>query len=296
MDTAIEMERRRLELIKEQNDELFKRAGFTPQDKMRGGAGAFDPSLPDLRVSPAEQQMATYREELAALTNPINMAVTGADAIGNAFGQAFQDIATGAKSTQEALADAFKGIGEAFIQMATQIIAKQLAMIAFQTILKALGGGGNFSFSGAGPAQMPGGPGFAQGFLMEGPGFTPLASGAYVTKPTSALISEGGESEYVIPASKMRAAMQRYSSGARGDAVIPGSGSEPAAGGGGGAAVAAPIDVRYTVERINSVDYVTADQFQRGMAQAAQQGATQGERRALTTLRQNTSQRKRIGI
>jgi hypothetical protein len=94
----------------------------------------------------------------------------------------------------------------------------------------------------------------------------------------------------------MRTAMQRYSSGARGDAVIPGSGSEPAAGGGGGAAVAAPIDVRYTVERINSVDYVTNDQFQRGMAQAAQQGATQGERRALTTLRQNTSQRKRIGI
>jgi len=54
--------------------------------------------------------------------------------------------------------------------------------------------------------------------------------------------------------------------------------------------------VRYSVERINNVDYVTADQFQRGMQQAAQQGATQGERRALATLRQNTSQRKRIGI
>tara|TARA_Y100000004_G_scaffold94963_1_gene106383 strand:- start:449 stop:838 length:390 start_codon:yes stop_codon:yes gene_type:complete len=59
---------------------------------------------------------------------------------------------------------------------------------------------------------------------------------------------------------------------------------------------AAPIDVRYSVERINSVDYVTADQFQRGMRQAADQGATQGELRALSTLRQNTSQRRRIGL
>jgi hypothetical protein len=230
------------------------------------------------------------------------MAVTGADAIGNAFGQAFQDIATGAKSTQQALADTFKGIGEAFIQMATQIIAKQLAMIALQTILKALGGGGGFSFSGAGPAKMPGGPGFAQGFLMEGPGFTPRANGGPVTSGTPYMVGERGP-ELFVPSSsgsvisnhKMRTAMQRYSSGARGDAVIPGSDAEPATGG-GSTAVAAPIDVRYTVERINSVDYVTADQFQRGMAQAAQQGATQGERRALTTLRQNTSQRKRIGI
>ena len=63
-----------------------------------------------------------------------------------------------------------------------------------------------------------------------------------------------------------------------------------------GTAFVAPIDVRYTVERINSVDYVTADQFQRGMRQAADQGATQGELRALSTLRQNTSQRRRIGL
>ena len=257
-----------------------------------GGAGTFDPSLPDLRVSPAEQQMTKYREELAALTNPINMAVTGADAIGNAFGQAFQDIATGAKSTQEALADVFKGIGEAFIQMAAQIIAKQLAMIAFQTILKALGGGGGgFGFSGAGPAALPSGDDFAAGFSMP----ALMADGGFVTKPTTAVVGEGGEPEYVIPASKMRTAMARYSGGARGDAVIPGSGAEPAASG-GGAAVATPIDVRYTVERINSVDYVTADQFQRGMAQAAQQGAIQGERRAMRSLKNSAATRKGVGI
>jgi len=125
---------------------------------------------------------------------------------------------------------------------------------------------------------------------------TGYAYGGYVSGPTNALIGEGGEPEYVIPESKMRESMARYSRGARGGSVIPETGASETLGEGGGTAVAAPIDVRYTVERINSVDYVTADQLQRGMRQAAAQGATQGEQRALTTLRQNTSQRRRIGL
>ena len=94
----------------------------------------------------------------------------------------------------------------------------------------------------------------------------------------------------------MTAAMKKYGSGARGSAVLAGGdmGSDAA----GGTATMAPsaIDVRYTVERINSVDYVTADQFQAGMRQAASQGAKQGERLALNNLRQNTATRRRVGI
>ena len=291
IETAIDLEKQRLEVIKEQNAELFKRAGLQAQDKLPEGAGAFDPSLPDLRVSPAEQQIAKYRQELEELTKPINIAITGADAIGDAFGQAFADIATGAKSTQQALADAFKSIGQAFIQMAAQIIAKQIAMITFQTILKALGGGGSFSFSGDGPYQLPGGGGFMEGFT----GANVFAEGGFVTGPTRALIGEGGEPEYVIPQSKMSAAMSRYSRGARGESVIPSSGGDTESAG-GTAVATAPIDVRYTVERINSVDYVTADQFQAGMAQAAQQGARQGEQLTLRRLQQSASTRNRVGI
>jgi hypothetical protein len=67
---------------------------------------------------------------------------------------------------------------------------------------------------------------------------------------------------------------------------------------GGSAAAGGPmaIDVRYSVERINDVEYVTADQFQAGMRQAAQQGASQGEQRALRQLQQNTSVRGRVGL
>ena len=122
-----------------------------------------------------------------------------------------------------------------------------------------------------------------------------FAEGGYVTGPTNAIIGEGGEPEYIIPESKMRESMGRYSKGSRGNSVIPASGGGGDASG-GGTATLAPIDVRYTVERINSVDYVTADQFQAGMKEAASSGARQGEQRALTTLRQNTTQRRRIGI
>ena len=122
-----------------------------------------------------------------------------------------------------------------------------------------------------------------------------FAEGGYVSGATNAVVGEAGP-EYIIPESKMRESMARYSRGARGSAVIPENGEGGTNSMGGGTAVAAPIDVRFSVERINSVDYVTADQFQRGMQQAAADGAKQGEQRALTTLRQNTSQRRRIGL
>ena len=138
---------------------------------------------------------------------------------------------------------------------------------------------------------------FAVRGLLQSTGL-PLfaAEGAYVSGPTSAVVGEGGESEYIIPESKMRESMARYSRGARGSAVIPDSGASGTSGEGGGTVVAAPIDVRYTVERINSVDYVTADQFQAGMRQAASQGAKQGEQQTLKRLQMSGSTRKRLGL
>jgi hypothetical protein len=214
-------------------------------------------------------------------------------------------LVTGSMTAQEALSSFFKSIGEAFVSMAAEIIAKQLVMITLQTILKALGftgGGGGGNPAGSGGNVLPGGwQQYAGGFGGGGaPGSVPFAApyaeGGFVTGPTNALIGEGGEPEYVIPASKMRGAMSRYAGGARGSNVIPSSGDEGGTEQGGGTAVATPIDVRYTVERINSVDYVTADQFQAGMAQAAQQGARQGEQATLRRLQQSTATRRRLGM
>jgi hypothetical protein len=52
-----------------------------------------------------------------------------------------------------------------------------------------------------------------------------FAEGGYVKRPTVGLVGEAG-SEYIIPASKMQAASERFLSGARGANVIPSSGSK----------------------------------------------------------------------
>ena len=300
--TALNNEIRRLEIIQLQRDELkgqisdfYDRVGLQAK-QFGGGQGAFRTDInldPSVQASEAEKM----KQKLDELVKAENQVKVGAEAIGSAFGTAFRDLISGATSAEQAFANLMQSIADHFLDMAAQIITQQITMIIYGTIMKALGiGGGGGLFSGAGPVSG------AQAFGAGGPSFNPaafggaqlFAEGGFVTGPTRAVVGEAGN-EYVIPASKMRGAMNRYAAGARGSAVIPAGD-----GGDGGTAtmVAAPgaIDVRYTVERINSVDYVTADQFQQGMQQAAQQGAAQGEQRTLRRLQMSTSTRKRLGM
>ena len=264
----------------------------------QGGGGGFRTDISLLSADKATQKYEEMRNRLKELTDPINAATTGAQAISGAFGSAFQSIISGAQSTEEALAGVFKNIGESFINMATEILAQMMMMFIFKQLLNLFGGGGGGGglFSGAGPVS--GASVFGSGQAGFNPsafgGMKLFADGGFVTGPTSAVVGEGGESEYIIPASKMRSAMSRYAAGARGSAVIP-AGDDTSSGGTATMAPAA-IDVRYTVERINSVDYVTADQFRAGMAQAAQQGASQGEQRTLRRLQQSRATRSRLGM
>ena len=166
------------------------------------------------------------------------------------------------------------------------------------------------------------GLGAADGAAFDRGGqLTKYASGGVVNAPTFFRYQDGGQfkngvmgeagPEAILPLKRgsdgklgvtlnesgMRESMSRYSRGARGGSVIPENGGGGSVmDGGGGTAVAAPIDVRYTVERINSVDYVTADQFQQGMQQAANQGAKQGEQQTLKRLQMSSSTRKRLGM
>jgi len=200
------------------------------------------------------------------------------------------EMINGTKSAEEVFSEFLKSVGDMLIKTAQQMIAQYIAIGIAKAFAGLLGGS-----SSPGISEFGGSFGaFSPGASFNVPAL-PFAEGGYVTGPTNAVIGEGGEPEYVIPESKMRESMGRYSRGSRGDSVIPASGGGGDASG-GGTATLAPIDVRYSVERINSVDYVTADQFQAGMREAASSGAKQGEQRALSTLRQNTTQRRRIGI
>lgn len=256
---------------------------------------------PDFFTS-INKALAEMRRNFDKLIDPANQVIAAATAIGDSFANSFKQVITGQASARKALASFFESVADHFADMAAKIIAEAIKMQAIKFITQIIS---SFIPAGGGASAVPSsaygdfsvaGPSFfaKDGAYVSG-GFKALNQGGVVSQPTLGMIGEGGEPEYIIPQSKMRESMSRYSRGVRGPGVIPSGGGATAASG-GGTAVAAMIDVRYTVERINSVDYVTADQFQRGMQQAAAQGATQGEQRALTTLRQNTSQRRRIGL
>lgn len=227
-----------------------------------------------------------------------------ADAVAAGLVNIFRSIADGSMSAKEAFANMLMAVADALAQQATKMIATYIA-IGVARMFAGLGGFesgttevgqmadmGGIGMGGAGTVENK----FGQGFGTLGPNFgiRQYASGGYVSGPTNALIGEGGQPEYVIPASKMTEAMGRYARGARGAAVIPeGDGASTEGGMGGGSGV---VDVRYSVERINNVDYVTAAEFERGMAQAAKRGAEMGRRGVYSDLVNKRSVRSRVGV
>lgn len=237
-----------------------------------------------------EERLDKVKDELKELTSLSYQVTQAAEAIGNAFSQAFTGLVSGSMTAKEALASFFKSVGDHFMDMASKMIAKMVEMFILQTVLGIIGGaagGGNYSSAFKSAPKTSFGGALAMPKLM--------AEGGFVTGPTSAIIGEGGEAEYVIPASKMQSAMARYSRGARGEAVIPATGGSEG-GMEGAAAGTATIDVRYSVERINNVEYVTADQFRQGLQQAASEGASRGEQATLRRLQQSRSTRSRLGL
>ena len=121
-----------------------------------------------------------------------------------------------------------------------------------------------------------------------------LATGGYVSSPSTALIGEGGEPEYVIPSSKMSGAMARYSAGARGGAVIPGgSGASGTVAGSSGNTI-----VEYTgpVLNFNGDEYVPKSAVPEIINTAARQGGEAGKTKAISALRNSRSQRASLGL
>jgi hypothetical protein len=287
-DAQLERDDQLLELSRAINETIT-----TTLDDLRGGISWDDTGMReifDMRIPDAIEEI---KDNIRELTDPANQIIGAASAIGEAFASSFKGIVSGAVSAREGLANFFKSVGDYFIDMAARIAAEALKLQAIkllQSLFSPLLGG-----FGVGSMSLPGLGG--AGALSSGPVFAggAFAEGGFVTGPTRALIGEGGEPEYVIPASKMRGAMGRYAAGARGSSVIPtgGNGGET---GGTATMGATTIDVRYSVERINNVDYVTADQFQAGMQQAAAQGAAEGQRQTLRRLQQSPSTRRRIGV
>jgi len=175
------------------------------------------------------------------------------------------------------LVEGTKSLGESLASIAKSL-AKMFLNAAFQNIFNRM-----FSITGG-----------EQGLYNRTGSFKAFQYGGVVNSPTLGMIGEGGEPEYVIPASKMDGAMSRYSAGARGGAVIPGgSGDSGTVAGGSGNAI-----VEYTgpVLNFNGDEYVPKSAVPEIINTAAKQGASAGRSQAFATLKNSRSQRATLGL
>ena len=285
-----------LDRLKDIENEIAKLPGKKGKAK-----GAIEEDLaPETGADKIQAEMDRVKGALNELIDPANQVILAAQAIGDAFSESFKGLIRGSMSAQEALANLFSRTADHFADMAAQMIAKQIQMkilgIALNFFQPAASAGA-FSRAPSDAAKSAAAKVFSQpaepfrlGAFAEG-GY---AQGGYVSGPTRALIGEGGQPEYVIPASKMTEAMGRYARGARGAAVIPEGDGMSTEGGMNG--ISGVVDVRYSVERINNVDYVTAAEFERGMNQAAKRGAELGRQGVYSDLVNKRSIRSRVGV
>jgi hypothetical protein len=174
--------------------------------------------------------------QLNELMDPVNQIIGAANAIGDAFSESFRGVIDGSMTAQEALANLFQRTADHFLDMTAQIIAAAIKAQAIKFVTQIIGSvasagvSSGSSFAGVENTTLDSVlPSTAS--LADAAAATPsFAEGGFVSRPTNALIGEGGEPEYVIPASKMRESMSRYSRGSRGGGVIPSDGGSSASG------------------------------------------------------------------
>ena len=238
-----------------------------------------------LAFSSINDKVKDLQDEMLKLQNPVFQLITASEAIATSFSSSFKDIIKGTKSVQQAFADMFARIADHFLDMAARMMANSIQR-GILSMFGSLGGGGNLDTNAL----------VARDNALYGNTFPKgsFSSGGYVISQTMGLIREAGESEYVIPASKMSGAMSRYSAGARGSAVISGgSGNSGTVAGGTGNAI-----VEYTgpVLNFNGDEYVPKTAVPEIIGAAAKRGAVAGRAQVIGSLKNSRSQRSSLGL
>ena len=219
----------------------------------------------------------------------------------DSFGETLNDFGSLVGNT---ITKAFKGLEDTLVNFVTtgklqfkSLVQSIIADLARLTIRKGITQPLFNAFSSSIGSLFGPSVGTELGGMIGGPS-APIggakANGGIISSPQRVLLGEAGESELVIPESKMDSAMRRYAKGARGSSILEGGdslGSES-----GNLVGAGAIDVRIDVQRINAVDYVTAQQFEQGIRSATEQGARKGEQMTLRRLQTSPNTRKRIGV
>ena len=273
------------------------------------GMGAVKPKIEEISL--------TFEDQITTLEGLKGVTDDAGESLENAFGTDFKSkidaFGESLQSMGEMVGDtvvrAFKGAEDALVNfvktgkldfksLVDSILADLARMAIRQSITKPLFNALSSAISGG----LSGGTTTIRG-SVQGSGLNALdfddpaasffSSGGYVNRPTLGMIGEGGESEVVIPQSKLASAMARYQAGARGGAIVPG-GNNANGGGGSGYAGGGNVTVNYQGDILNfeGQNYVKQSDVG-GIISAA---ANAGEARTMKTLKNSRSQRAMVGL
>ena len=219
--------------------------------------------------------MDRLKEELGDTQGMIvSLAQTIEGEMASAMSNAITNVITGTGTVQEAMSTMFANIGKAFIDMATQMIAKALILKALGILFP--GAGADGAAANTGPQSAAVSAGWPGNLNYENGGAV-RPNGTYlVGERGPELLSLGNQPGYVHR--NTSEVMDRYR------------------GGGSGGGAASNVSVNYNVTEINEMRFVTEDQFRAGMVQAARDGARRGEASTFRTLRNSRSNRSRVGL
>lgn len=274
---GIEEEIRKQKAILEGKEEEYKWEKMIRELKERGiTGGEAEAKVNELRA--VTEQAEAYKQlqsQVTALADTVSGELVGA----------FEAVIDGSKSMDEAMSDALANIGKSFIKMAMQIIQKQLTMIIYGMIMKALG----VSMPGTGfdvnSTQLGAGGGSVGGIGTLGPNFglPANANGGFAPGGQPMLVGERGP-ELFMPHSDGRIVSNETMNNYRPNGM--------GAGGGGN------VMVNYSGPQLNfnGDEYLPKSAVGDIINEAAMKGAQLGQARTVNSLRNNRSTRTRAGV
>jgi hypothetical protein len=146
-----------------------------------------------------EAAMRDLRRELEQMTSIQTLVIDSAQGIGDAFGESFNSIITGASSARESLANFFSNVGKMFADMATRMISQWLVMKTIGLIGNLFPGATAPMLKSSSGAAMTAGQATEAGFNMGASLAQGFANGGIVTGPTLGLVGEGRYNEAIVP-------------------------------------------------------------------------------------------------
>ena len=245
------------------------------QDDAEGNAKDKNPDDPgkiEQYIKQLETELTDFEGMVVSLAQTIQTELAGA------MSNAITGIIDGTQTAEEAFANMFKNIGKAFIDMATQMIAKALVMKALGILFPgASGGGGLLGGGGA-----PGGWSIPNAAVPKTSGMSFFADGGRPPMGMPSIVGERGPELFVpdgpgtiLSNSQSRAAMDRYAANNNGTG-----------------------DGTFKLETvvINNVEYATVEQVAAMGKAAAREGAMNGNSMTMNKLRNSRASRSKIGL